>query len=132
MGKKIKAVIIILLVAGAAFLVYRLAFIRTVYYEIGGIKIPSKYNILTGTVKPLSNYKGKANLRTVETSKSSKMGLTSEEVIIAKLRWAIFEQWANSRPQYKGWQKSALIFKKANDDFRKETEASGKIIEVVR
>ena len=132
MGKKIKAVIIILLVAGAAFLLYRLAFIRTVYYEIGGIKIPSKYNILTGTVKPLSNYKGKANLRTVEASKANKMGLTDEEVTIAKLRWAIFEQWVNSRPQYKGWQKSAVIFKKANDDFRKETEASGKIIQVAK
>ena len=132
MGKKIKAIIIVLLVAGAAFLLYRLVFIRTVYYEIGGIKIPSKYNILTGTVRPLSNYKGKANLRTVETSKTSKMGLTEEEVVIAKLRWAIFEQWVNSRPQYKGWQKSATLFKKANDDFRKETEASGKIIQVAK
>ena len=132
MGKKIKAFIIVLLVAGAAFLLFKLVFILTVYYEIGGIKIPSKYNILTGTVKPLSNYKGKANLHTVEASKTNKMGLTEEEVVIAKLRWAIFEQWVNSRPQYRGWQKSAIIFKKANDDFRKETEASGKIIQVAR
>ena len=80
--KKIKAIMIILLVAGPAFLLYKLVFIRTVYYEIGGIKIPSKYNILTGTVKPLSNYKGKANLRTVEASKANKMGLTEEEVVI--------------------------------------------------
>ena len=129
---KIKAFIIILLVAGAAFLLFKLVFIRTVYYEIGGIKIPSKYNMLTGTVRPISNYKGKSKLRTVETNKASKMGLTEEEVVIAKLRWAIFEQWVNARPQYKGWQKSAVIFKKANDDFRKETEASGKIIQVVR
>ena len=132
MGKKIKAAIIVLLIAGAAFLLFKLVFIRTVYYEIGGIKIPSKYNILTGTVKPLSNYKGKTNLRTVETSRTSKMGLTEEEVVIAKLRWAIFEQWVNSRPQYRGWQKSAIIFKKANDDFRKATESSGKIIQVAR
>lgn len=88
--------------------------------------------MLTGTVKPLSNYKGKAKLRTVEASKANKMGLTEEEVVIAKLRWAIFEQWANARPQYRGWQKSAIIFKKANDDFRKETEASGKIIQVAK
>ena len=73
---KIKAIIIVILVAGAAFLLFKLVFIRTVYYEIGGIKIPSKYNMLTGTVKPLSNYKGKANLHTVEASKANKMGLT--------------------------------------------------------
>ena len=132
MGKKIKAFIIVLLVAGAAFLLFKLVFILTVYYEIGGIKIPSKYNILTGTVKPLSNYKGKANLHTVEANKANKMGLTEEEVVIAKLRWAIFEQWVNARPQYRGWQKSAALFKKANDDFRKETESSGKIIQVAK
>jgi hypothetical protein len=60
------------------------------------------------------------------------MGLSEEEVVIAKLRWAIFEQWVNKHPQYAGWQKSPLIFKKANDDFRKELEASGKIIRVVK
>ena len=132
MGNRIKAFIIVILVAGAAFLLFKLVFIRTVYYEIGGIKIPSKYNILTGTVKPLTNYKGKANLHTVEANKANKMGLTEEEVVIAKLRWAIFELWANARSQYKGWQRSAILFKKANDDFRKETEASGKIISVAR
>ena len=88
--------------------------------------------MITGTVKPITNYKGKANLRTVEASKANKIGLTDEEVVIAKLRWAIFEQWVNARPQYKGWQKSALIFKKANDDFRKELETSGKIIKVAK
>ena len=129
---RIKALIIVLLITGAAFLIFKLVFIRTVYYEIGGIKIPSKYNILTGTVKPLTNYKGKANLRTVEATKANKMGLTEDEVVIAKLRWAIFEQWVNARPQYKGWQKSAVLFKKANDDFRKETEKSGKIIQVAQ
>ena len=128
----VKKIVLIFLFVAAAFILYKFVFVRTVYYEIGGIKIPSRYNILTGSVKPLSNYKGKANLRTVEANKSSKMGLTEEEVVIAKLRWAIFEQWVNSRPQYKGWQKSAILFKKANDDFRKETEASGKIIQVVK
>ena len=132
MTNKFKAIIVLLLLAGAMFLFYRLVFIRTVYYEIGGIKIPSKYNLLTGTVKPISNYKGKANLKTVEATKANKMGLTEEEVVIAKLRWAIFEQWVNARPQYKGWQKSAILFKKANDDFRRDLESSGKIIRVAK
>ena len=132
MSKKSTPILVILLFAGVIFLFYKFVLIRTVYYEIGGIKIPSRYNILTGTVKPISNYKGKANLSTVEARKANKMGLTEEEVVIAKLRWAIFEEWVKARPQYKGWQKSPIIFKKANDDFRKEIEKSGKIIKVVK
>ena len=110
MTGKFKMVVVVLLFIAAIFLLYKFVILRTVYYEIGGIKIPSKYNMLTGTVKPITNYKGKANLRTVEASKANKIGLTEEEVVIAKLRWAIFEQWANARPQYKGWQKSAIIY----------------------
>lgn len=129
---KLKSVVIFLLVIAALFLLYKFIFVRTVYYEIGGIKIPSRYNIVTGSVKPISDYKGKPNLNTVEASKTNKMGLTEEEVTIAKLRWAIFEEWVKSKPQYKGWQKSAIIFKKANDDFRRQLEASGKIIKVAK
>jgi hypothetical protein len=129
---KLKPVIIFLLAAAALFFLYKFICVRTVYYEIGGIKIPSKYNIITGSVRPISNYKGKPNLRTVEARKTNKMGLTEEEVMIARLRWEIFEEWVKTKPQYKGWQKSALIFKKANDDFRHELEASGKIIKVVK
>lgn len=127
---KLKSIFIFFVVIGAMFLFYKFIILRTVYYEIGGIKIPSRYNVITGTVKPISNYKGKGNLKTVEASKSNKMGLTDEEVMIAKLRWAIFEEWVKSKPQYKGWQKSAIIFKQANDEFRRELEASGKIIKV--
>jgi hypothetical protein len=132
MTNKLKVIIVILLLAAGAILLYRSVFIRTVYYEIGGVKIPSKYNMLTGTVKPISNYHGKQNLRTVETSKANKMGLTENEVIIAKLRWDIFEQWVRNHPQYKGCQKSPALFKKASDDFRKELEGSGKIIKIVK
>ncbi len=132
MAKRLKAIFIILLCAGAIYLFYKFVIIRTVYYEIGGIKIPSKYNMLTGTVKPISDYKGKPGLSTVAARKTNKMGLTDEEVVIARLRWAIFEQWVSSRAQYKGWQKSPILFKKANDDFRREIEASGKIIKVVK
>ena len=132
MKNKFRAVVIVLIFAGAIFLLYKFVLVRTVYYEIGGIKIPSRYNILTGTVKPISDYKGKANLRTVEARKANKIGLTEEEVTIAKLRWEIFEEWVKAHPQYKGWQKSPAIFKKANDDFRRELENSGKIIKVVK
>jgi len=131
-AKKLKALLVVLLFAGAIFLIYKFVLVRTVYYEIGGIKIPSRYNVLTGSVKPISNYKGRPNLNTVEASKANKIGLTDEEVVIAKLRWAIFEEWVKARPQYRGWQKSAVIFKKANDDFRRELEASGKIIKVAK
>ena len=129
---KLRSVVVFILFIGVIFLLYKFVCVRTVYYEIGGIKIPSKYNIITGSVKPITNYKGKANLNTVEARKANKMGLTEEEVVIAKLRWAIFEQWVSTHPQYRGWQKSAIIFKKANDDFQRELEASGKIIRVAR
>ena len=129
---KFKSLVIFLLFIGAIFLLYKFVCVRTVYYEIGGIKIPSRYNIITGSVKPITNYKGKANLNTVEARKTNKMGLTEEEVLIAKLRWAIFEEWVKTKPQYRGWQKSAIVFKKANDDFRKELEESGKIIKVAK
>ncbi len=132
MTGKFKAIIVLTLLACAAFFILKFICIRTVYYEIGGIKIPSRYNIITGTARPISDYKGKANLKTVETSKTNKMGLTEEEVTIAKLRWAIFEQWVAGRPQYKGWQKSPVIFKRANDEFRRELNATGQSIKVVR
>lgn len=132
MTNKLKTVIVIALFAGAIFLFYKFVLVRTVYYEVGGIKILSRYNMLTGTVKPISNYTGKAKLSTVEANKTNKMGLTEAEVVIAKFRWAIFEQWVSRRPQYKGWQKSAVIFKKANDDFRKELEATGQSVKIIR
>jgi len=127
-----KKFIVILLFAAAIFFLYKFICVRTVYYEIAGIKIPSRYNIITGTVKPISNYKGKGNLKTVEAIKANKMGLTEEEVAIARLRWAIFEEWVKAHPQYRGWQKSPIIFKRANDAFRRELESSGKIIKVVK
>ncbi len=126
MLKTLKMVFIISVIAMALIFLYRFAFIRVVNYEIGGVKIPSMYNIATGTVRPILNYKGKENLRTVESQKANKLGLTESQVIVAKLRWAIFEEWANSRKEYRGWQKDPVLFKKANDAFRKQLEAYGK------
>jgi hypothetical protein len=120
MGKILKAIFICLLVAAGAYLIYRFVVVRTVYYEIAGIKIPSRYNMLTGTVKPIKDYSGKAGLKTVEARKMTKVGLSEEQTILAKLRWSIFEEWANAYPAYKGWRDNPEIFKKANEDFKKQ------------
>lgn len=129
---KLKIAIIILIAGILGFALYRVAFIRTVNYEIGGIKIPSRYNALTGSVTPLADYKGKPIRLTVTGRKSENIGLSKEQIAMAQFRWSIFEQWANSRPQYKGWQENPDIFKKANDAFRKETEAHGPRFKIVK
>lgn len=115
------AVIIIICLIGAFFLL-RKALIRTVSYEIAGVKIPSEYNVLTGTAKPIVNYKGKGILPVVETKQSGNVGLTEDQVIVAKLRWAVFEQWANARAEYKGWQNDSDTFSKADDEFRRQLQ----------
>lgn len=132
MSKKIKMALLTVIAVILGFVLYRVAFIRTVYYEIGGIKIPSKYNALTGSVKPIADYKGKPIRLTVPDRKSENIGLSKEQVAMAQFRWSIFEQWANARPQYKGWQDSPDIFKKANDAFRKDIEAHGPRFKIVK
>lgn len=132
MVKKLKAVIIILAVIIFSIFAYRLLFIRTVNYEIGGVTIPSEYNFLTGKARPISNYKGQAIKRTVEDRNANKIGLTDEQVMVAQLRWAVFEEWVKSRQEYKGWESNAEIFKKANDEFRKEVETRGPRFKIVK
>lgn len=123
--KILKAVVIIIIAAGAVYLVSKFLFIRTVNYEIAGISIPSRYNVITGKVTPIVNYKGKAIRKTVRSHKADKLGLSEEAVASAQLRWALFEQWANARSQYKGWDADPEIFKKADEQFKKELAASG-------
>ncbi|MFH0763863.1 MAG: hypothetical protein V1927_02525 [Candidatus Omnitrophota bacterium] len=118
MNNRLKIALILIAAIAGLYLFYRFVFIRTVDYEIAGIKIPSRYNILTGSIKPIADYRGKARLRTVQNNMANKIGLSDEQVVIAKLRWAIFEQWADSYPEYKGWRENTAIFKKANDDFK--------------
>ena len=120
MKKNLRLALIVIISAGAIFLALKLLLIRTVSYEIAGIKIPSRYNMLTGTIKPIIDYKGTANLKTLESIKSDKLGLSDEQVIIAKLRWAIFEQWVSSHRKYRGWESNPEIFRKANEDFKKQ------------
>ena len=98
---------------------YKSLFTRVVNYEIAGIQIPSKYNMLTGKVIPIQNYKGKSDLPSMQPSIKGNLGLSGEQAEAAKLRWALFEEWVTQMPQYKDWQSNPEIFKEAMADFRK-------------
>lgn len=119
MKKNIVPIIIIAIVVVLIVASYKSIFIRTVNYEIAGVKIPSKYNMLTGKVIPIRAYKGKANLPTMQPTIKGNLGLSDEQAQNAKLRWALFEEWVTQMPQYKGWESNPEIFKIAMDDFRK-------------
>jgi hypothetical protein len=133
-NKNIKTAVIVVIASAALFLAYKLAFVRTVNYEIGGITIPSRFNILTGTVKPIKNYKGGEIKKTIQDNRADPedIGLSSETVVGARVRWALFEQWVKERPQYKGWDTDKEIFRKAQDEFLKEMESSGRKVTVLK
>jgi hypothetical protein len=114
----ISAIIVVAIIALIATS-YKSLFTRVVNYEIAGMQIPSKYNMLTGRVTPIQNYKGKTNLPTMQPIIKGNLGLPSEQVEAAKLRWALFEEWVTQMPQYKDWQSNQETFKKAMADFRK-------------
>ena len=132
MNRTLKMALLTALVAAAMFFAYRLIFIRTVNYEVGGINIPSKYNALTGKVTPIVNYKGGLIKKTVADTRVGNVGLSGEEVTLAQFRWAMFEQWVKVRPQYKGWESDPVIFKKANEDFRKAMDATGRKVSIIK
>jgi hypothetical protein len=118
--KKLTAPIIVLVALVALIIVsYKSLFIRTVNYEIAGVQIPSKYNMLTGKVTPIKNYKGKMNLPSMQPSIKGDLGLGSEQAEAAKLRWALFEEWVTQMPQYSDWQTNPDTFKKAMEDFKR-------------
>ena len=128
MNKSFKMIIVTIIAIIGILLIYRILFIRTVNYNIGGIDIPAKYNILTGKATPIANYSGKAITRTVTDRKSDKIGMDSEDVTAAQFRWALFEEWARSQPQYKGWESDPEVFKKANEAFKNNVRADVKVI----
>lgn len=119
---KIKVALFFIAAILVVFALYRILFIRTVNYDIGGVKIPSEYNALTGSVKPIPNYRGTGNLPTVESHKMDKAGLPESQTAGAQLRWSVFEQWIKTKPEYKGWESDAELFKKAQDDYKKNIE----------
>lgn len=114
----VPAIIIIAIVALIATS-YKSIFTRTVNYEIAGMQIPSKYNMLTGKITPIQNYRGKASLPSMQPIIKGNLGLSPEQAEAAKLRWALFEEWVTQMPQYKDWQSNQETFKQAMADFRK-------------
>jgi len=127
-SKNLKMAGMTVLVILGILLIYRVLFIRTVNYNIGGIDIPARYNILTGKAVPISDYKGKIIKKTVTDRKSNRVGLDSNDVTAAQFRWELFEGWANSRPEYKGWESDQEIFKKANEKFKDSVQSNVKVI----
>lgn len=111
--------IIIIAVVSLIATSYKSIFTRVVNYEIAGMRIPSKYNMLTGLVTPIQNYKGKANLPSMQPIIKGNLGLSAEQAKAAKLRWALFEEWVTQMPRYKDWQSNRETFKQAMADFRK-------------
>ena len=119
MKKILMPTIIIIAVVSLIATSYKSIFTRVVNYEIAGMRIPSKYNMLTGLVTPIQNYRGKANLPSMQPIIKGNLGLSSEQAEAAKLRWALFEEWVTQMPQYKDWQSNQETFKQAMADFRK-------------
>ena len=107
---------------------YRILFIRTVNYNIGGINIPAKYNILTGRAVPIKNYSGKDIKATVTDSRSDKMGFDENDATAAQFRWALFDAWVKSRPEYKGWESNREIFEKANEEYKNKIRSGVQVI----
>jgi hypothetical protein len=118
MKKIVVAALVIVAFVSIFVITYKALFLRTVNYEIAGVTIPSKYNILTGKVVPIKNYKGKTNLPVMQPSIKGNLGLSEEQAQSAKLRWALFEEWVTQMPQYGDWQSNPETFKKAMADFK--------------
>lgn len=119
MKKIIISALIIALLIASAVISYKSLFTRVVNYEIAGMSIPSKYNILTGRITPIQNYRGKTNLPSIQPTIKGNVGLPVEQADAARLRWALFEEWVTQMPQYKDWQTDPETFRKAMADFRK-------------
>jgi len=126
--KKIKIVLIVVAAIILIFALYRALFIRIVNYDIGGVKIPSYYNLLTGKAKPISDYHGTRELPTIESRKMDKTGLSEKQAMGAQLRWSVFEKWLMTKPEYKGWESNPALFAKAQQDFKKNIEPHMKAV----
>lgn len=128
MNSKAKKILIICASLVLAIFIYRALFIKTVTYTIGGIDIPAKYNVLTRKATPIENYKGKMPKQIVIDRTSNNLGLDAQNVTAAQFRWALFEEWAKGKPEYKGWESDSEIFRKANEEFQKKIPAHVQVI----
>lgn len=118
MNKIIKKILIVAAVAALFYFTGKLLFVRTVNYEIAGVKIPSEYNIITGKVRPIQDYKGSADLPTLEPHMKKSAGLSDTELAKAQFRGALFAQWVNTHPEYKGWDTDKDVSAKAHEAFK--------------
>ncbi len=120
MDKRIKPALIAIAVVFTIAWLFQLIFIRTVNYEIAGVKIPSHYNILTGKVKPIPNYKGTANLPSITPTDNKGIGLSQDQTTIAQFRGALFSQWISAHREYKAWETDPEVFAKARAAFKED------------
>ena len=70
-------------------------------------------------------------LRIMSHSAARKAGVTGfdrSDVTAANFRWALFEEWARGKERYKGWESNPELFKRANEEFRKNYNASVEVI----
>jgi hypothetical protein len=127
-NKNLKALIATAVCIIGITIIYRVLFIRTVNYNIAGIDVPAKYDILTHKAVPITNYNGKPIKRTVVDNNTNKIGFDSSGITAAHFRWQLFTGWVNSHPEYKGWESDPEIFKRANEDFRKNVQVDVKVL----
>lgn len=120
MNRIIKKVLIIAAAAVLAFFLFKLLFIRTVNYEIAGVKIPSTYNVLTGKVRPIPNYTGRTDLPSLEPRVTKSAGLSNDDLTKAQFRYTLFTQWVRTHPEYKGWDNDKEISEKAHAAFKED------------
>lgn len=132
MDRNVRIALTAALAVIGVILAYRLLIIRTVSYDVGGIRIPSRYNVLTGKATPIKGYKGAEPKTVVESSGMRKTGLDPAEIVTAQVRWSVFEEWARARPEYKGWDSDPEIFKKAQDGFLADMAKSGRKVTIIK
>ena len=118
LDKKLKALLITALAIILLIFVYKILFVRTVNYEIAGLKIPSEYSVITGKIRPIQNYRGRTDLPVLEPRLAKSIGLSEDQVTIARFRWAVFEQWVKGHSEYKGWNTDKDMLEKARAAFK--------------
>ena len=123
-------IFIAIAVIAVLFALYYTLCIRVVNYDIGGVKIPSRYNIISGKAMPIKDYKGTANLPTVESQKTGLAGLSEAQASGAQIRWAFFTEWGKTKPEYNGWESDPALFAKAQEDFKNNIESRTKVVVV--
>lgn len=77
-------------------------------------------------------YKLLPTLTKANGNRGTEAGLSEDQVVAAKVRWSVFEKWANEHSEYRGWQSDPGIFKKANAAFQVEMKEKGPRIKIIK